>query len=586
MIINGASDPILCHCFPSFLDGPALDWFFSLPADSISRFQELSKQFEDHFAASAIYLHDSNYLTTVKQGPQESMKDYITRFTKIAMKIPNLHPEVHLHAIKSGLRLEIFQETIAVAKPRTLAEFCEKAKGQIDIEELRQARKAEKSANTKDDDKPRDNKKSFKPTPRYESYTQFNTKRDDIIKEILNSKLIKPPRKAGNYPEPKNVDKSKYCTFHQKYVHTTDECVIVKDLLERLARQGHLDRYIAGHMQKRNVTSTDASHVGSSSRDKEKAPAQPMGIINCISGGYAGGGQTSSARKRTYRAMLALGDTTNNPQPTHEMPEMTFCPGDFSCTDSNLDDPVVISIQLGDLIVQKVLLDPGSSADVLFFATFEKMKLSTNILQPSVGDLVGFSGERVPVMGSVWLQTTLGEQPLYRTQDIQYLVVDCFSHYNLILGRPFLNRFAAIVSIVHLCVKLPVQDNVVATIHGDLQEARYCYNTSLKPIKRSNEQRVNSIGVEQPKLAELDYRADFQDRPTPNEELTKLPLTDDPVKFTFVGASLVSEEKDKLVCFLRQNADLFTWTLGDMPGIDPSVITHKLAISPAARPVS
>ncbi|XP_025625654.1 uncharacterized protein [Arachis hypogaea] len=164
MIVNGASDPILCRCFPSFLDGPALDWFCSLPADSISRFQELASQFEDHFAASVIYLHDSDYLTTIKQGPQESLKDYITRFTKVAMQIPDLHPEVHLHAIKSGLHPGKFQETIAVAKPKTLAEFREKAKGQIDIEELRQARRADKSA-VKDDEKPRDNKKSFKPVP-------------------------------------------------------------------------------------------------------------------------------------------------------------------------------------------------------------------------------------------------------------------------------------------------------------------------------------------------------------------------------------------------------------------------------------
>nr|XP_025682208.1 uncharacterized protein LOC112783462 [Arachis hypogaea] len=589
MIVNGASDPILCRCFPSFLDGPALDWFCSLPADSISRFQELAKQFEDHFAASAIYLHDSDYLTTVKQAPQESLKDYITRFTKIAMRIPDLHPEVHLHAIKSGLRPGKFQEAIAVSKPKTLAEFREKAKGQIDIEELRQARKAERSSATKDDDRPRDSKKNFRPTPRYETYTQFNTKRDDIIKEILNSKLIKPPRKAGSYPEPKNIDKSKYCTFHQKYGHTTDDCVIAKDLLERLARQGHLDKFISGHMQKRAIPTSDPSPAppsSSSSKDKEKAPAQPRGIINCISGGYAGGGQTSSARKRTYRAMLALGATTSNPQPMPDVPEMTFCQNDFSCQDTNLDDPVVISIQLGDLIVRKVLLDPGSSADVLFFTTFEKMKLSTNILQPSAGDLVGFSGERVPVMGSVWLQTTLGEQPLSKTHDIQYLVVDCFSPYNLILGRPFLNRFAAIVSTAHLCVKFPVQDNIVATIHGDLQEARYCYNTSLKPIKRSCERRVNSISAEQPTLAELDPRADFQDRPSPNEELTKLILTDDPTKFTFIGSSIKDKEREKLVHFLRENTDLFAWTSGDMPGIDPSVITHKLALSPAARPIS
>ncbi|XP_016173782.1 uncharacterized protein LOC107616324 [Arachis ipaensis] len=319
MIVNGASDPILCRCFPSFLDGPALDWFCSLPADSISRFQELAAQFEDHFAASAIYLHDSDYLTTIRQGAQESLKDYITRFTKVAMRIPDLHPEVHLHAIKSGLRPGKFQETIAVTNPKTLAEFREKAKGQIDVEELR----------------------------------------DDIIKEILNSKLIKPPRKAGNYPESKSIDRSKYCTFHQKHGHTTDECVIAKDLLERLARQGHLDKFIAGHIQKNTSPAPDTSTAGASSKGKEKAPAQPRGVINCISGGYAGGGHTSSAQKRTYRTMLAVTDSPSNPQPLTNVPEVTFRSTDFNGVDTNLDDPVVISIQLGDLIVRKVLLDPG-----------------------------------------------------------------------------------------------------------------------------------------------------------------------------------------------------------------------------------
>ncbi|XP_015965562.1 uncharacterized protein LOC107489321 [Arachis duranensis] len=585
MIVNGASDPILCRCFPSFLDGPALDWFCSLPADSISRFQELAKQFEDHFAASAIYLHDSDYLTTIKQGPQESLKDYITRFTKVAMSIPDLHPKVHLHAIKSGLRPGKFQETIAVAKPKTLAEFHEKAKGQIDIEELRQARKSERPL-PKDEERACDTKKGFKPVPRYESYTQFNTKRDDIIKEILNSKLIKPPRKAGNYPEPKNIDKSKYCTFHQKHGHTTDECIIAKDLLERLARQGHLDKFIAGHMQKRMVPNSEQPSTGQSSKEKDKTPAQPRGVINCISGGYAGGGSTSSARKRTYRAMLVVDDLDHSSEPVPDIPELTFHPTDVNTKHTNYDDPVVVSIQLGDLIVRKALLDPGSSADVLFFATFQKMKLSTNILQPYSGDLVGFSGERVPVLGSAWLQTTLGEQPLSRTQDIQYLVVDCFSPYNVILGRPFLDKFAAIVSTYHLCVKFPVQDNRVATIHGDLQEARQCYNISLKPLRRNTETRINSIQSEQPIMTELDPRADFQERPMPNEELQKVALTDDPSKFTFIGTSMDDEARIKITNFLRANTDLFAWTSGNMPGISPSVITHKLAVSPAARPVS
>ncbi|XP_025703588.1 uncharacterized protein [Arachis hypogaea] len=326
-----------------------------------------------------------------------------------------------------------------------MAEFREMEKIQIDIEELQQARKTEKP-HYRDDDKTQDNKKNFKPTLRYDSYTQFNTKYDDIIKKILNSKLIKPPRKAGSYPDSKGADRSKYCSFHQKHRHTTDECVIVKDLLERLARQGHLDKYIGNHIQRR---------------------APP-----------SGGGATSSARKRSYQAMLSIeADQTQTPP---HFPQITFQPDDHNINVTNLDDSVVISLQLRDLLVKKVLLDPGSSADVLFYFIFQKMKLSSNILQPFTGDLVGFSGERVSVMGSVWLQTTLGEDPLSKTSDIQYLVVDCFSPYNLILDRPFLNRFGAIVFTIHLCVKFPLQDNTIAIIHSDAREARECYNNSLK----------------------------------------------------------------------------------------------------------
>ncbi|XP_057719180.1 uncharacterized protein LOC130933569 [Arachis stenosperma] len=324
MIVNGASDTVLCRCFPNYLDGPALDWLCALPAGSISRFHQLAKLFEKHFAGSAIYLHDSDYLNTIKQGPNESLKDYMTRFTKVAISIPDLHPEVHLHAIKSGLRPGKFQETIAVAKPRTLAEFREKAKGQIDIEELRQARKPDKSL-FRDEDKSSSHKKNFKLTPRFDSYTQFNTKREDIIKEILNSKLIKPPRKAGTYQDTKNVDKSKYCTFHQKHGHNTDDCVVAKDLLERLARQGHLDKYIGGHMQKRGSNSTTAD-LPDQHRGKEKTSSgqyeRPRGIINCISGGYASGGHSNSARKRSFRTIYSAdvqeqNTTFTNPQPNN-----------------------------------------------------------------------------------------------------------------------------------------------------------------------------------------------------------------------------------------------------------------------------
>ncbi|XP_072071655.1 uncharacterized protein [Arachis hypogaea] len=136
-----------------------------------------------------------------------------------------------------------------------------------------------------------------------------------------------------------------------------------------------------------------------------------------------------------------------------DKPWISFLPNDYKATDRNLNDPVVISAQVGETLVKKILMDPRSSIDVLFYSTFQKMKLSEKALQPSSEELVGFPGERISIRGYIWLQTTLENYPDCKTIDIQYLVVDCKSPYNIILDIPSLNAFNAIIFTVHLCVK-------------------------------------------------------------------------------------------------------------------------------------
>ncbi|XP_016172930.1 uncharacterized protein LOC107615378 [Arachis ipaensis] len=401
------------------------------------------------------------------------------------MEIPDLDPAVHLHALKAGLQPRKFRETIAVTKPKTLEEFREMVAEQMEIEELHEAERTERKQPKREDDRAtrsvniKDSRKPFKLTPKFDNYTKFNTKREKIIKEILSAKIIKPPTRVGKYQDQGFVDKSKHCAFHQKYGHTTDECVIAKDLLERLARQGLLDKYIEGKKHKEGNKDREEHHQAPGTRSNN---TPPKSIINCISRGFAGGGETTSARKQSYRAMLAIEGTT--PQNNKSAPDfnITFSQEDICLTAPNLDDPVVISIQTGELLVRKVLLDPGSSVDVLFYSTFLKIKLSEKLMQPSSGELVGFSRERVPFKGYIWLKTMMGEGSLSQTIDMQYLVVDYPSPYNIILRRPTLNMFRAVVSTFHLCVKFQAQDGRIATLHSDHQQARQCYNASLKRL--------------------------------------------------------------------------------------------------------
>ena len=72
----------------------------------------------------------------------------------------------------------------------------------------------------------------------------------------------------------------------------------------------------------------------------------------------------------------------------------------------------------------------------------------------------------------------------------------------------------------------------------------------------------------------------------PTEALEDIPLDkDDPGKSTRIGADLDGKINKGLICFLRENIDVFAWSHEDIPGIDPSVITHRLNIYPSSKPV-
>ena len=72
----------------------------------------------------------------------------------------------------------------------------------------------------------------------------------------------------------------------------------------------------------------------------------------------------------------------------------------------------------------------------------------------------------------------------------------------------------------------------------------------------------------------------------PTETLENIPLDEsDPKRCTRVRADLEEKNKKDLVQFLKKNIDVFAWSHEDMPGIDPSVITHRLNVCPSFKPV-
>ena len=72
----------------------------------------------------------------------------------------------------------------------------------------------------------------------------------------------------------------------------------------------------------------------------------------------------------------------------------------------------------------------------------------------------------------------------------------------------------------------------------------------------------------------------------PTEALEDISLDENNLeRYTRVGADLEENIKKDLVRFLKKNIDVFAWTHENMPGINPSVITHCLNVSPSSKPV-
>ena len=119
------------------------------------------------------------------------------------------------------------------------------------------------------------------------------------------------------------------------------------------------------------------------------------------------------------------------------------------------------------------------------------------MLHPFESPFVSFSGDKVYPRGIVTLTVTAGSYPLQVTNKHNFLVVDSPSSYNVIIGRPTLNRWKAATSTYCLKVKFPTEQGV-GEIKRDQVLARECYQAVLA----SKENHTWTIEKKTPEIVE------------------------------------------------------------------------------------
>ena len=145
-------------------------------------------------------------------------------------------------------------------------------------------------------------------------------------------------------------------------------------------------------------------------------------------------------------------------------------------------------------------------------------------------------------------------------------MVDCSCSYNAIIGRPTLNNWKAVTSTYHLSIKFPTEYEI-GQVQGDQLAAREFYLAML-----AMDEHIQTMSIEERRVVV-----------EPTEVLEDIPLEEGNLKkFTRIGTSIKEKTKQD-VQFLRKSIDVFVWSHEDMPGIDSSVITHRLNVHPSSK---
>jgi len=581
MLVSGGNDAVRCKVFVGTLADTALKWFGSLPRSSIPSFAMLARTFVERFAANRSKLPKMADLFDVRQNPDETLREYLNRFCDAFTNISSPNEELLVDAFVKGLRANTFSESLVRIPALSLSEIRSRATTHIEAEDvMRSKRRQERRENG--DVKPRDARRTydtpfFKRTDkRYSPYVasaslsrlgrgagaKRNSTRTGTHAEALADKNISKDLK---WPDPTNRilgrDIKEWCEFHRTYGHHTEQCVTLANQLRRLRGES------PGGKQKRDDEKP---------KEKSEHISPIFADLNTIAGGFSRGGPTSASRKRYARSVLMTAALL----PRKSTPTISFNEDRYDVV-AHEDDPVVISIIAMGRWVHRVLVDQGSSADVLFWDAFIGLGIPLDQLRPFDGVLVGFAGDAVEVRGYTDLRTTFSDAKAAKTIVVRYIVVKAPSSYNILLGRPSLNRLEAVVSTSHLKVKFPTDEGRVATLRVDQTVARKCYENSLK-VRRS----MYALSLHGPRgenFPDFDPRVGVEDkRPQPVGEVEEISLDDD--KKVKIGGGLDATTRAELVGVLQKNSSSFAWCAEDMVGIDPSVITHRLNVDPNARP--
>ncbi|XP_028060640.1 uncharacterized protein LOC114264247 [Camellia sinensis] len=242
------------------------------------------------------------------------------------------------------------------------------------------------------------------------------------------------------------------------------------------------------------------------------------------------------------------------------------------------NDALVVTLRVKDFDIKRILIDQGSSVEIMYYDAFKQMKLEDKDLAPATSPLVGFNSQLEWPIGKIILPVKAGSV----VKQVEFWVLKVPSTYNLILGRGWLHAMQAVASTFHQVMRFSASSGQIEEVWGDQVMAKQCFVA----VNGSRAAKGFVQMIEGPEEKEVLEDVGRKAEEKSVKDLVEVRFDENnPTKFFLLGSSLSSAEQADYVNFLVSNLEVFAWTPYDMPGVDPSFICHQLNVFPNTRPV-
>uniref|UniRef100_A0A2N9G132 RNase H type-1 domain-containing protein n=1 Tax=Fagus sylvatica TaxID=28930 RepID=A0A2N9G132_FAGSY len=520
MAIHNNNDALMCRVFPSSLGEVGLRWFDRLEHGSIRSWKEMSKIFTARFITNTRKPKEIDSLLALTMKAGETLKSYSTRYWEVYNDIDACDEDIVVKTFRFGLHEDSkLRKSFTKRPPLSMAELMTRLEEHIRVEDDPKSRA--KTAEVA----PLVDRKAAQPEPRGESRRARKTKGSagtsgpgvcpGRVHNFQGTDLSAPPPHQG-----------------QALLRMASEAA--RYHLEHLVKNGHLKQY---------VDETKSPHQNVEvPRINVKASA-PIGIIDVIHFGTTCHDQRGEMRRAAHlREVFQVQDSPQmapTPLRKESVEEIVFNNQDLEGVQLPHSDALVITLRIGEFDVKRVLIDPGSSVEIMYESLFKGLGL--------------------------------GKEDLSR-------------RYDAILGRPWLHRMGAVPSTLHQRLRFP-KVTITARYHGNLGGIMQSWEDNWRQSKRligSQHRKVSwksRGGQNWQRDCLVASQAEGDQLPQGAKEGPR------PQRQFLIGDSLTQEHKSQLLTLLNKYQDVFAWTPYEAPGVDPEFVCHELNVSPEYKPV-